>query len=118
FIVYGDTRFYAVNHKRVVQRAATEVPDFLLGTGDWVDEGANLDQWQTFFDVGRDLLRDNVLYAALGNHDRQGRGRTADTYRQFFSLPENSPNPEREYAFTYARSRMIVLDSNAHSFAL
>jgi predicted phosphodiesterase len=118
FIVYGDTRQYTENHRRVVQRAATEVPDFLLATGDMVDEGSKLDEWQTFFDVESDLIRDNVLYPALGNHDRQGRGRTADTYRQFFSLPENSPNPEREYAFTFARVRVVVLDSNASSFAL
>ncbi len=118
FIVYGDTRQYAENHRRVTQRASTEVPDFLLATGDMVDEGGKLEQWQTFFDVESDLIRDNVLYPALGNHDRQGRGRTADTYRQFFSLPENSPNPEREYAFTFARVRVVVLDSNASSFAL
>ena len=80
-----------------------EVPDFILGTGDMVDEGFRQDQWQQFFDVENAMLRDNVYFPALGNHDRQGRGRTADTYRAYFSVPENGGDTERYYAFTYAR---------------
>jgi hypothetical protein len=75
-------------------------------------------EWQLFFDTERDLLRDNVFFPAIGNHDRQGRGRTADTYRGLFAVPENSPDPERYYAFTYGQNRFLVLDSNANSFAL
>ena len=118
FVVYGDTRSYADAHRRVIERIRAEVPDFVLGTGDMVDHGARDDQWQTFFDIEGPLLRDNVLYPAVGNHDRQGRGRTADNFRELFSLPENSPDPERYYAFTYGQCRFLVLDSNAYSFAL
>ena len=77
------------------------MPDFVLGTGDMVDEGYRQEQWQQFFDVESELLRDNVYFPALGNHDRQGRGRTADTYRAYFSVPENGDDTERYYAFTY-----------------
>jgi hypothetical protein len=118
FVVYGDTREYADAHRRVMERVRNEVPDFLLGTGDFVDEGTKEEQWQQFFDIEGPLLRDNVLYPALGNHDRQGRGRTADNYRGWFSVPENSPDPERYYAFTYGASRFLILDSNLYSFAL
>jgi predicted phosphodiesterase len=118
FVVYGDTREYAEQHRRVMERIRNEVPDFLLGTGDMVDEGSHEEQWQTFFDIEGPLLRDNVLYPAVGNHDRQGRGRTADNYRGWFAVPENSPDPERYYAFTYGASRFLVLDSNSYSFAL
>jgi hypothetical protein len=118
FIVYGDTREYADSHRRVMERIRGEVPDFLLGTGDFVDEGSKDDQWQTFFEIEGPLLRDNVLYPAVGNHDRQGKGRTADNYRGWFAVPENSPDPERYYAFTYGASRFLVLDSNSYSFAL
>jgi predicted phosphodiesterase len=118
FMVYGDTRSSADSHRRVMERIRSEVPDFLLGTGDMVDEGAREDQWQQFFDAEGGLLRDNVLYPALGNHDRQGRGRTADTYRAFFAVPENSPDAERYYSFTYGQSRFLILDSNSNSFAL
>jgi hypothetical protein len=105
-------------HRRVVQRMSQEVPDFVLGTGDMVDEGYRQDQWQEFFDVENEVFRDNVYFPALGNHDRQGRGRTADTYRAYFSVPENGNDTERYYAFTYGSSRFLVLDSNAYSFAL
>ncbi|HUH03978.1 MAG TPA: metallophosphoesterase, partial [Kofleriaceae bacterium] len=118
FVVFGDSRSNANTHARVVERVRREVPDFILGTGDMVDNGSREDEWQTFFDIERDLLRENVLFPSLGNHDRQGRGRTADNFRKYFSLPENSPDPERYYAFTYSNARFLVLDSNAYAFAL
>jgi len=118
FIVYGDTRSQLGPHRRVTELLRAEVPDFLLGTGDLVDEGGKEEQWQQFFEIERELLRDNVLFPAVGNHDRQGRGRTADSWRAYFAVPENSPDPERYYAFTYGNSRFFVLDSNMYSFAL
>lgn len=118
FIVFGDTRSSSDSHRRLIERIRNEVPDFVLGTGDLVDEGHDLRQWQTFFDVEGPLLRDNVFFPALGNHDRQGQGRTADNYRMWFSLPDNGADPERSYAYTWGNSRFVVLDSNAHSFAL
>lgn len=118
FIVFGDTRSSSDAHRRLIERIRNEVPDFVLGTGDLVDEGHDLRQWQTFFEVEGPLLRDNVFFPALGNHDRQGRGRTADNYRMWFSLPDNGADPERSYAFTWGIARFVVLDSNAHSFAL
>jgi 3',5'-cyclic AMP phosphodiesterase CpdA len=63
-------------------------------------------------------LRDNVYFAARGNHDRQGQGSTGDSYRSYFSVPENGNDTERYYAFTYGSSRFLVLDSNAYSFAM
>ena len=118
FVVYGDTRSQMGPHRRIIERIRDEVPDFLLATGDYVDEGGKEAQWQQFFEIERELLRDNVLFPSVGNHDRQGRGRTADTWRQYFAVPENSPDPERYYAFTYGNSRFLVLDSNMYSFAL
>ena len=118
FIVMGDTRNGADAHRRVVERMAQEVPDFVLGTGDMVDDGSREDQWQQFFDVENQLLRDNVYFPSIGNHDRQGRGRTADSYRAFFAVPDNGGDTERYYAFSYAAARFLVLDSNEYSFAL
>ena len=118
FVVMGDTRYSADAHRRVIERMSQEVPDFVLGTGDMVDEGHRQEQWQQFFDVENQLLRDNVYFPALGNHDRQGRGRTADSYRSYFSVPENGGETERYYAFSYATSRFLILDSNEYSFAL
>jgi acid phosphatase type 7 len=118
FVVFGDTRSNHADHQRVVERIRGEVPDFLLGTGDMVNEGGSESDWQRFFDIERDLLRDNVLFPIIGNHDRQGRGRTADNYRKYFAVPENSPDPERYYAATFGNARILGLDSNSYSFAL
>lgn len=118
FVVVGDSRYFVEQHRRVVQRMSQEVPDFVLGTGDMVDEGHRHDQWQQFFDVENELLRNNVYFPALGNHDRQGRDRAADSYRSYFSVPQNGNMSERYYAFTYASSRFLILDSNLYSFAL
>ena len=118
FLVFGDSRSRPASHSRVVQRIRREVADFILGTGDMVDDGSKEYQWQRFFDIERSLLKHNVMFPSVGNHDRQGRGRTADNYRKYFSLPENSPDPERYYAFTYGNARFLVLDSNTYSFAL
>ncbi len=118
FAVVGDSRGGMEPHRRVVDRILQDVPEFILGTGDMVDEGYRQDQWQQFFDIEDPLLRTVVYFPALGNHDRQGRGRTADNYRAYFSVPENGGDTERYYAFTYAASRFLVLDSNAYSFAL
>jgi 3',5'-cyclic AMP phosphodiesterase CpdA len=81
-----------------------------------VDDGYRQDQWQQFFDVETPVLRDNVYFPAVGNHDRQGRGRTADSYRAYFSVPDNGD--ARFYGFSYAAARFLVLDSNEYSFAL
>jgi len=118
FVVFGDSRESSGSHQRIIARVRDEVVDFILGTGDFVSEGQKESDWQTFFDIERDLLAHTVMYPSLGNHDRQGRGRTADAYRKYFSLPENSPDPERYYAFTYGSARFLILDSNSNSFAL
>jgi len=118
FVVFGDSRSVATAHGSVVERIRSEVPDFLVGTGDIVNEGGIESDWQTFFDIEAPLLADHVLFPVVGNHDRQGRGRTADNYRRYFSLPENSPDPERYYAFTWGNARFLMLDSNTSSFSM
>ena len=118
FVVFGDTRENVDQHRSLVERVRREVPDFILMTGDMVDDGASEKDWQSFFSVERELLAENVLFPAVGNHDRHGRTRGADAYRRYFALPEDTPDPERYYALTYGNTRILVLDSNEYSFAL
>src|SRR4051812_37901164 len=46
FVVIGDTRNGTEQHRRVIERMSQDVPDFVLGTGDMVDEGWRQEQWQ------------------------------------------------------------------------
>ena len=43
--------------------------DFLIHTGDFVENGASLAQWQSFFDIESPLLGGRCLFAAVGNHE-------------------------------------------------
>jgi 3',5'-cyclic AMP phosphodiesterase CpdA len=69
FLVYGDDRTDPAAHASVVQ-AMRQVPsDFLVNTGDLVEDGARSTDWQSFFDVEAPLLRDRPLFVSIGNHE-------------------------------------------------
>lgn len=116
FVVFGDTRSNAAAHRNVVERIRREVPDFILHTGDLVNEGSVDADWQVFFDVERDILRENVMVAAIGNHDR-ARGKV-DAFQRYFPPPVGAPPGGRYHAFTYGNARFLVLDSNLYNYAL
>jgi hypothetical protein len=73
FIVYGDNRSDDAAHASVVRAIAkateTVSPDFLIHTGDFVEDGANELEWQRFFEIERGLLRDRCVFASVGNHE-------------------------------------------------
>lgn len=69
FLVYGDDRTDPAAHASVVQ-AMRQVPsDFLVNTGDMVEDGSSPADWQSFFDVEAPLLRDRPLFVSIGNHE-------------------------------------------------
>ena len=116
FIAYGDCGLSYERQRRVVARAATEVPDFMIGTGDLVNRGNRLDEWQAWFEIQQPLLRDNVIYPVLGNHDQQQRGASVEQFRTWFAAPDErafaSDVAPRYYAFSYGAARFFLLDSN------
>jgi acid phosphatase type 7 len=69
FIVYGDDRTDPTAHAAVVRALAETASDFLVNTGDVVEDGGRAEDWQTFFDVEARLLRDRPLFVAIGNHE-------------------------------------------------
>ena len=69
FQVYGDNRSDDAAHAAVV-RAMVAVPaDFLINTGDLVENGASAAQWQTFFDIEAPLTRERCIFSCVGNHE-------------------------------------------------
>lgn len=112
FLVYGDNRDDHEAHRDVVDSMLPEQADLAFNTGDMVDDGTDEGEWQVFFDVERRLLAETTMFPVIGNHEaRFDRGRAL--FRRFFSLPDDSPRPEEDYAVTYGSSRFIVMTAYA-----
>ena len=100
FVAFGDTRTQHQMHQAVVARILKLAPDFVLHTGDLVEHGSAPHEWETFFEIERELLARAPLFPALGNHDGND-----PHFFDLFYLPGN----ERWYAFDYGSARFICL---------
>ena len=70
FVVMGDTRSGHDHHQDIVDSILDNgIPDLLFNTGDLVEEGGKKDQWQTFFEIEEDLLRNCIFGPVFGNHE-------------------------------------------------
>lgn len=107
FVVYGDTRSDPVIHQKIVDIASAEEPRLIINTGDLVANGLEIDDWEIFFDINRDLMKGTPYYPVLGNHEKN-----ADYYFEFFNLPGN----ERYYEFFVGDVLFLMLDSEGSDF--
>ncbi len=69
FLVYGDNRTDNAAHAAVVRAMVPVASDFLVHTGDFVEDGASPAQWQKFFDIEAPLLGARCLFSCVGNHE-------------------------------------------------
>jgi hypothetical protein len=94
FLVYGDDRSDPTAHAAVV-RALTAAPsDFLVNTGDMIEDGGRPEDWQSFFDIEAQLLRNRALYVAIGNHELYDDAAGTNFARYFgFADAAGSPRP-------------------------
>lgn len=69
FLIYGDNRTDDTTHASVVRAMALVPSDFLVHTGDFVEDGNNVAEWQSFLEIEKSLLRDRCVFAAIGNHE-------------------------------------------------
>jgi hypothetical protein len=102
FVVYGDTRGEGSVHHEIVRRILASDPDFVLNTGDLVDNGNRWEDWQEFRRTTGDLLATRIYIPCLGNHDRR-----SPNYFNAFNLPGN----EAWFEWKWGQLRLIVLDS-------
>ncbi|RLC59082.1 MAG: hypothetical protein DRI80_13020, partial [Chloroflexota bacterium] len=100
FVVFGDTRTRDRVHQTVVERIRALAPDFALHTGDLVAHGNSPSDWETFFEIERELMASVPLFPTLGNHEVNN-----PHYFDLFYLPGN----ERWYAFDYGNARFVCL---------
>ena len=107
FVAYGDNRTRHDVHRRLVAQVLRHgIPDFIIQSGDMVENGNDISQWPVFFDIEKDLLRQTSFFPALGNHER---------HSQYFESIFHDGTPY--YSFDWGNSHFTVLDTNIENAA-
>jgi len=104
FVVFGDTRTRHDVHKRVADRILEEHPEFVLHTGDLVASGNAAGDWDRFFEIEKDLLRNTPFYPTPGNHEQN-----AAVFFRYFSFPGGDGH---HYSFDWGGAHFAVIDTN------
>ncbi|NQT19200.1 MAG: metallophosphoesterase [Planctomycetes bacterium] len=103
FAAYGDTRSQPAIHKIVADAIAKEDPEFVLHTGDLVDDGGDEEDWpEQFFGPAQAMLRRAAIFPAMGNHE--GRSKL---YFKYFGLSDN----KAWHTFTWGSVQVFVVDT-------
>ena len=105
FAAFGDVRTNQADHQSVVNAIAAQAPDFVIQSGDLVEVALLPSEWQTFFDVERDLLRNAAYLPVMGNHELFGGRQAFEDYFSAPGLPGSS-----QYMLVWGNTRLIALD--------
>ncbi len=112
FVLYGDSRGGHAAHAAVMRGIAREGADFVVHTGDLVGNGRVEEQWQRFFDIEREALRNAAWVPVVGNHELQGANREAiENFRRYVHSEEDSPRPELDYTLRYGNVRLVLANA-------
>jgi predicted phosphodiesterase len=111
FLVFGDNRHGHKFHQAIINNMALESVDFYINTGDLVNDGLIKSGWYRFFRIEHPLTKKIPLYPAVGNHEN-AFGKGLIYWRRYFALPQNGPQKEKVYFFTWGNSRFFFLNTN------
>ena len=104
FVVYGDTRTRHDVHRAVINSVLKYAsPDFVMHTGDLVENGTDTSLWPIFFDAERELLRKAAFFPALGNHEHN-----APNYYEYL-------NARPYYSFDWGSAHFSVINSDINN---
>jgi hypothetical protein len=101
FAVSGDSRDNQETWGLILDAMDTHAPDFYLFSGDAVDLGVNMEEWNAWFEAGEGHLEERPLLFAHGNHEFQ-----VQTYYALVAQPGN----EQWFSFDYANAHFVVLN--------
>ncbi|MYL33908.1 hypothetical protein GLW05_09880 [Pontibacillus yanchengensis] len=97
----------------IFDKALTQYPNarFMLLSGDIVDRGDEQIHWENWFKAAQQQLPTINMVPTMGNHDVYGTGEK--NFAAQFQLPENGPEGEKEfaYSFDYSNVHIAVLNS-------
>jgi len=107
FAVLGDSSCgkdgFDLEHQRVINSIMNYTyPEFLIMTGDLVMDGRKKEDWVSFFQVEREIIRNTPIYASRGNNEEYG----SEYFNKYFRKKEES----LWYSFDYAGCHFISLD--------
>ena len=104
---------YAENWAVALDTAFTKHSDadFILNTGDLVDNGNDFVEWKRMFNTAADTLMDTVMMAASGNHEERGDNAQVNNF-VYSNLPEQDTTTGVYYSFDYNTAHVAVLNSN------
>ena len=104
FAAYGDTRTRHDVHQKIVDRVLKEKPLLVINTGDLVSDGTKASDWEPFFRINKELMRNTPYIAVLGNHEKNAK--------MFFDVFRQSEQ-ERYNSFVVGDVLFLMLDSEA-----
>ena len=122
FIQVTDTQGLNVQDymlwKNTLDQALKQVPDarFLLHTGDMVDSGQRIVQWDLFAGAVKPELMSIPIEPAVGNHEAVNSNLTNLNEKNFserFNLPDENTGapPGTVYSFDYGYAHIAVLNT-------
>ncbi len=91
-IAFGDTRTNLDIHQTVSNQIVAENPLIVFQTGDLMDSGLEVAQWNTFFDIESKMLEESFYFPIFGNHELGGES----YYYEFFET-RNTFHSERNW---------------------
>ncbi len=118
FVIYGDTRgnnqepsqaTNHVDHEKVVKaiESINPPPAFCIHTGDLVDRGERLDNWDKFFQIVTPLTSKMPFLPVRGNHDYD-----AGIFGKIFYAPLGDNGQTLNwYGFRYGNAQFVFLDT-------
>ncbi|MDP2307337.1 MAG: fibronectin type III domain-containing protein [Pseudomonadota bacterium] len=101
FAVTGDSRDNQATWGLLLDAMESHAPDFYLFSGDAVDLGVNMSEWDAWFAAGEGHLDHRPLVFAHGNHEFQ-----VQNYYALVAQPGN----EQWFSLDYADAHFVVLN--------
>lgn len=102
-----DAYFSAATMETAVKTAGE--PAFIIHSGDFVDDGGNENQWSAQMNSAAEVLMNNVIVPAVGNHDIDDH-----SFWQHFMLEKTNGHKTTGlyYSYDYGNAHFVVLDTN------
>lgn len=121
FIVYGDSRSDALYplgvpnrfHQAVVRGMAQFPADFIVNTGDFVNDGYDIRLWDISLNIVQPITSLIPIYICYGNHEDRSHqhidGR--DVFSAVVSHPDETSGNEFYYSFDYANAHFCIVST-------